>query len=247
MSSTSAQPNLRASGLKGRTTAAIGAIRHLWGLTVPAGVSDAIVAALRWLNNPWKFLALLGFGVTGLFGAIIWDQRVTLVTVMVEPTQPPPVRLERERAILLMTRLLRETGGAIALVSQWDVDENRRTNIAAINRAGRALRVEPETLPIVRSPRLPAVVLPALMAGDVPCIQIPAMPPAGEIDRIPPDIRLLATSDGLTAYCVGPVNDRGALIGSLTVMFEGPPADPAYVAVAMRRAAVELLRPRETR
>ena len=233
----------QASGLKGKSTSAFNAVRRLWSLTVPAGVSDALIALLRWLNNPWRFVALLGFGITALMGAIVWDQRVTLVTVMVEPANRQHVAvIERDQAVSVLSGLLRQTGGAIAMVSDWDVEQNRRTNIAAINRSGRALRVEPVTLPIIRSPRLPSVILPALLAGDVPCIQIPPPTPSGEIDRIPPDIRLLATSDGLTAYCVGPITDRGSLLGSLTVLFEAPPADPSAVSVAMRRAAVELLR-----
>lgn len=216
--------------------------QKLRGLTVPAGVSDAVVAVLRWLNNPWKFFALLGLGITGLFGLIVWDQRVTLVTVLVEPNEARTTTIDRDRAVRTLTDVLRHTGGAVAVVSSWEIEQNRRTNLVAINRAGRSIRIEPSVMPIVRSSRLPTQVLPALLAGEVPCIEIPPPSPAGEIDRVPPDIRLLATSDGLTAYCVGPVNDRGALLGSLTVLFEQPPLDVSFVSVAMRRAAVELLR-----
>jgi hypothetical protein len=218
-------------------------------LSLPTGWVDALKALLAWLRNPWRALVLVGLAWTGLATAIIWDQRVTLVAVMVQDdTAPQPLTINQTRSAPILANLLRETGGAIALVSAWDLDSNRRANLAAISRDGRRVTVEPSVMPIIRTPRVSMGIVASLLAGDVPCITVPAPPTrAQEVDRVPPDLRALTLSYGLVAYCVGPLNEAGNLVGSLTVMFEQPPLDEALVAISIRRAAVELLRrPRAT-
>jgi hypothetical protein len=220
-------------------------------LSLPSGWVEALRALLAWLRNPWRALVLIGLMWTGLVTAIIWDQRVTLVAVMVQDAiVERPITIDQARAAPVLANLLRETRGTIALVSMWDLDSNRRTSVAALNREGRRVGVEPESLPIIRTPRVSMGVVASLLAGDVPCITVPPPPAArsNDVDRIPPDLRALSMSYGLVAYCVGPLNTAGNLIGSLTVMFDHPPQDEGLVAIAIRRAANELLvrRPRAT-
>lgn len=203
-----------------------------------------LATLLGWLNNPWKAVVLAMLGTLGVFIGIVWDQRVTIVTVLTsERSVVIEQGIDRQRAPATLMDLLRDTHGAVAAVSEWDIDRNRRTSVVAVSRQGRRFHMEPRSMPIVRSPRLPSVVLPAVMAGEVPCVEIPEPPSGGAMDGSPPDIRAVATEYGITAYCLSGISTPGGtIIGSVMVMFMTRPADERAVAVALRRAAAELLR-----
>lgn len=202
------------------------------------------LALLRWLDSPSRVISAALLLLVATLCAVIYQERVVLIAWQSSLQPVEQEEIDRRRAMQSLIDVMRETGGVAASVSDWDVARNRRIHVVAVSREGREMEVTDRVLPIVRNPALPSIILPALLAGEVPCVDpIPPAPSANAnaVDRLPSDIRQLSLASGAVAYCVAAIStNTGVLTGAMTVLFVRSP-DPRVVGAIMRRHASRII------
>ena len=193
--------------------------------------------ALGWVDRPWKVGAAMVLSALVLIGAIIWENRTQIVTVIISSDVGAQVRVVRAPAIL--SDLIRSAEADFAAIYRIDVERNRKRLLYAVGHQGRRLEIESVTQPVVRTVNSQtSIVLPALMLDQPPCLELN--------DQTDQDFRAFQVRGNIRFYCVSGVRTAfGALRGMLVLGFVGEVREPSHVIAMLRIAAQELMEPNQ--
>ncbi|MDO9712463.1 hypothetical protein [Paracraurococcus lichenis] len=178
-------------------------------------------------------LLLLSAAATGL--AVVWDQRVVVVSVWTNEASHS-YEVDPQRAAKVLAGLMRATGGVAAAAWRYDFPRNSRHLVLAATRTGQSVLDGMDLVPILRSgSHVSARVLAEMWAGSVPCIEI--------TNDASVDVKFITAETGATIYCItGVRTGDGDVRGSVMVFLTDKPTDQGFVTEALRAAALGLLR-----
>jgi hypothetical protein len=201
-------------------------------------IFDLLDRVLKWLDKPWKALALAGLAILVALGWGVWTSRDSLPAIW-RMSAGRPV-LKRSELPELLSHLRAETGADVVAFWGLNISANAMNFELGIGPYGRPWDFIPHRLPAIRDPCSTSLGgWSKTMAGQIICRS-----PEPDSDGDLFDRRMLA--DKIHRICVVPVpNSTNILVGLLLIAWLDDPdswTEEAALGLAQETAATILSR-----
>ena len=171
-----------------------------------------IDTVLRFLDKPWKAIALIALAVAGVVTFALYEHRAELAEAILEGYTKP--RLEKDRFTpKFASELLARTRSDLVVLTQITLSNNLAQNVDGIKRDDPGWKPDTNPRPLFYADRDPQALI-ALIEGRVVCRDISAQD--GEEDRALAALNMRRRC----SVAVPPVLD--ALVGGLFVAWRQP-------------------------
>ena len=196
----------------------------------PGGPIDKALDLVKWIDSPFKLATVIGLGVFGLAGYIIYEQQDKLVGSMLS-RDTMPVLMDDQHIAGAGGLLLRDLRAEAVMIHSVDLGKNARTTKVVLSSDGRYLPLEGRKGAFFSgSPARNRAAI-AMLNGEVACEQFEASSDLGD----------WLLSRNVTYLCRGSAPpDAGHMVGYVAVAFKQPPRDIIAVKARINQTAREI-------
>ena len=196
----------------------------------PGGPIDKALDLVKWIDSPFKLATVIGLGVFGLAGYIIYQQQDKLVGAITS-RETMPVLLADERLSSLARDLIRDTRAETIIIHEIDLAKNARTTRIAQSTDGRFAPLEGKKGAFFSSSPARNRAAVAMLNGEVLCEPFTASSDVGD----------WIVSRGVTYACRGSIPpEAGHMAGYLAVGFKQEPRDTTATKARINQTAREM-------
>jgi hypothetical protein len=196
----------------------------------PGGPIDKALDLVKWIDSPFKLATVIGLGVFGLAGYIVYQQQDKLVGAITS-RETMPVLLADERLSSLARDLIRDTRAETIIIHEIDLAKNARTTRIAQSTDGRFAPLEGKKGAFFSSSPARNRAAVAMLNGEVLCEPFTASSDVGD----------WIVSRGVTYACRGSIPpEAGHMVGYLAVGFKQEPRDTTATKARINQTAREM-------
>jgi hypothetical protein len=196
----------------------------------PGGPIDKALDLVKWIDSPFKLATVIGLGVFGLAGYIVYQQQDKLVGAITS-RETMPVLLADERLSSLARDLIRDTRAETIIIHEIDLAKNARTTRIAQSTDGRFAPLEGKKGAFFSSSPARNRAAVAMLNGEVLCEPFTASSDVGD----------WIVSRGVTYACRGSIPpEAGHMTGYLAVGFKQEPRDTTATKARINQTAREM-------
>jgi hypothetical protein len=200
-------------------------------LPKPAGGPiDKALDLVKWIDSPFKLATVIGLGVFGLAGYIIYEQQDKLVGSMLS-RDTMPVLMDDQHVAGAGGLLMRDLRAEAVMIHSVDLGKNARTTKVVLSADGRYLPLEGRKGAFFSgSPARNRAAI-AMLNGEVACEPFEASSDLGD----------WLISRNVTYLCRGAAPpDAGHMIGYVAVAFKQQPRDITAVKTRINQTARDI-------
>ena len=196
----------------------------------PGGPIDKALDLVKWIDSPFKLATVIGLGVFGLAGYIIYEQQDKLVGSMLS-RDTMPVLMDDQHIAGAGGLLLRDLRAEAVMIHSVDLGKNARTTKVVLSSDGRYLPLEGRKGAFFSgSPARNRAAI-AMLNGELACEPFEASSDLGD----------WLLSRNVTYLCRGSAPpDAGHMVGYVAVAFKQPPRDIIAVKARINQTAREI-------
>ena len=196
----------------------------------PGGPIDKALDLVKWIDSPFKLATVVGLGVFGLVGYIVYEQQDRLVGSMLS-RDTMPVLSDDQHLAGTGGLLMRDLKAEAVMIHSVDLGKNARTTKVVLSADGRFLPLEGKKGAFFSgSPARNRAAI-AMLNGEVSCDQFEASSDLGD----------WLLSRNVTYVCRGSAPpDAGHMVGYISVAFKQPPRDIIAVKARINQTAREI-------
>ena len=194
------------------------------------GPIDKALDLVKWIDSPFKLATVIGLGVFGLAGYIIYEQQDKLVGSMLS-RDTMPVLMDDQHIAGAGGLLLRDLRAEAVMIHSVDLGKNARTTKVVLSSDGRYLPLEGRKGAFFSgSPARNRAAI-AMLNGELACEPFEASSDLGD----------WLLSRNVTYLCRGSAPpDAGHMVGYVAVAFKQPPRDIIAVKARINQTAREI-------
>jgi hypothetical protein len=200
---------------------------------MPEGLASGVLdRLLTFIDRPWKVFAIAFLFVIGGFGFVLYQQRTTIVQIVLRGYVTPHLTISRFTEIA--PSLLKATGADMIELMTVDMEANLATPVASLGRDGQPWKVSPLPRSVIDISSNIATVV-DFIEGQPSCANL-------SINDAVPQRRDEATL-GIQRMCVIAVPPvMGVLVGAMFVGWKQPlePNNEAAASQILRGEAMRL-------
>jgi len=200
-------------------------------LPKPAGGPiDKALDLVKWIDSPFKLATVIGLGVFGLVGYIIYEQQDKLVGSMLS-RDTMPVLMDDQHVAGAGGLLMRDLRAEAVMIHSVDLGKNARTTKVVLSADGRYLPLEGRKGAFFSgSPARNRAAI-AMLNGEVACEPFEASSDLGD----------WLISRNVTYLCRGAAPpDAGHMVGYVAVAFKQQPRDITAVKTRINQTARDI-------
>ena len=196
----------------------------------PGGPIDKALDLVKWIDSPFKLATVIGLGVFGLAGYIIYEQQDKLVGSMLS-RDTMPVLMDDQHIAGAGGLLLRDLRAEAVMIHSVDLGKNARATKVVLSSDGRYLPLEGRKGAFFSgSPARNRAAI-AMLNGEIACEPFEASSDLGD----------WLLSRNVTYLCRGSAPpDAGHMVGYVAVAFKQPPRDIIAVKARINQTAREI-------
>lgn len=196
----------------------------------PSSISDKAFDLVKWIDSPFKLATVIGLGVFGLAGYIIYEQQDKLVGSMLS-RDTMPVLIDDQHIAGVGGLLMRDLRAEAVMIHSVDLGKNARTTKVVLSSDGRYLPLEGRKGAFFSgSPARNRAAI-AMLNGEIACEPFEASSDLGD----------WLLSRNVTYLCRGSAPpDAGHMVGYIAVAFKQPPRDIIAVKARINQTAREI-------
>jgi hypothetical protein len=196
----------------------------------PGGPIDKALDLVKWIDSPFKLATVIGLGVFGLAGYIIYEQQDKLVGSMLS-RDIMPVLMDDQHVAGAGGLLMRDLKAEAVMIHSVDLGKNARTTKVVLSSDGRYLPLEGRKGAFFSgSPARNRAAI-AMLNGEVACEPFEASSDLGD----------WLLSRNVTYLCRGAAPpDAGHMVGYVAVAFKQQPRDIIAVKARINQTAREI-------
>ena len=196
----------------------------------PSGPIDKALDLVKWIDSPFKLATVIGLGIFGLAGYIIYEQQDKLVGSMLS-RDTMPVLADDQHIAGAGGLLMRDLRAEAVMIHSVDLGKNARTTKVVLSADGRYLPLEGRKGAFFSgSPARNRAAI-AMLNGEIACEPFEASSDLGE----------WLLSRNVTYLCRGSAPpDAGHMVGYVAVAFKQPPRDIIAVKARINQTAREI-------
>lgn len=197
-----------------------------------SGVLDKAIDVIKWVDSPFKLLAVILLGVFGLAGWLVYENRDKLVNKIVA-YEAMPVIVSDERLFQIGQQALSDMGAETLVIYTIDLAKNTRTIKLAMSSRGRNTSIENKSASFFSSSPYRNKAAIALLTGEMFCE-----------DFVPSsDIGEWLVERGVKYACRASIPPEvGSMIGYATFGFSAQPRDMISVKTRINQATSSMAR-----
>ena len=197
-----------------------------------SGVLDKAIDVVKWVDSPFKLIAVIMLGVFGLAGWLVYENRDKLVNKIVT-YDAMPVMVNDERLIQTGQQALKDMNAQTMVVYSVDLAKNTRTIKVALSQKGRNTALENKSASFFSSSPYRNQAAIALLTGEMFC----------EPFKPSSDIGDWLVEIGVTYACRAAIPPEvGSMIGYATFGFATQPRDMISVKTRINQATASMAR-----
>ena len=185
-----------------------------------SSIADKAFEVIKWVDNPFKLLVVLLFGLFGFVGYFIYVNQGLFLSVYMKQRELP--KLNESRFDDVSAILIKELKAEIVAIFSVDPMLNKRVSLRAYQReGGRESKVEGIDVGLFTSNSANNTDVIDLIASKIPC---------GEYKRPQSEIGLWYMYKGITYTCrVSVPPEINQFIGQITIGWKTKPDDIEFV------------------
>lgn len=189
-------------------------------------VLDKAIDVVKWVDSPFKLMAVILLGVFGLAGWLVYENRDKLVNKIVT-YDAMPTMVSDERLMQTGQQALKDLGAQTMVIYSVDLAKNTRTIKVAVSPKGRNTAIENKSAAFFSSSPYRNQAAIALLTGEMFC---EPFKPSSDIGDWLVDL-------GVTYACRAAIPPEvGSMIGYATFGFSTQPRDMISVKTRINQA-----------
>lgn len=197
-----------------------------------SGVLDKAIDVVKWVDSPFKLIAVIMLGVFGLAGWLVYENRDKLVNKIVT-YDAMPIMVNEDRLIQIGQQALRDLNAQTMVIYSVDLAKNTRTIKIAMSQKSRNSALENKSAAFFSSSPYRNQAAIALLTGEMFCE--PFTPSS--------DIGEWLVETGVTYACRAAIPPEvGSMIGYATFGFSAQPRDMVSVKTRINQATSSMAR-----
>jgi len=195
-----------------------------------AAILDKAIDLIKWVDTPFKLLAVILLGLFGLSGWLVYENKDKIANKVLVG-EAMPVMVTDEKIVAVSQALIRDLRAEAIVVHDINLSSNARTTRVALSAEGRYAPLEGKKGAFFSGSPARNHAAIAMLNGEVLCETFEASSDVGD----------WIISKGVTYACRGSIPpEQGSMVGYLSVGFKGPPRDVTAVKTRINQATHEL-------
>lgn len=195
-------------------------------------LADKALELLKWIDFPFKLLAVILLGVFGLSGWVIYQNQSKIVNKIIAGADMPAM-VSDEKIISVSQALMRDLRAETIIVHEINLSSNARLTRVALSADGRFAKLEGTKGAFFSGSPARNHAAVSMLNGEVLCETFEASSDVGD----------WIISKGVTYACRGSIPpEQGSMVGYLSIGFKGPQRDLVAVKARINQATRELVK-----
>lgn len=195
-------------------------------------LADKALELLKWIDSPFKLLAVILLGVFGLSGWVIYQNQSKIVNKIIAGADMPAM-VSDEKIISVSQALMRDLRAETIIVHEINLSSNARLTRVALSADGRFAKLEGTKGAFFSGSPARNHAAVSMLNGEVLCETFEASSDVGD----------WIISKGVTYACRGSIPpEQGSMVGYLSIGFKGPQRDLVAVKARINQATRELVK-----
>jgi hypothetical protein len=195
-----------------------------------AALVDKAIDLIKWVDSPFKLLAVILLGVFGLSGWLVYENKDKIANKVLV-SEAMPVMVGDDKIVSVSQALIRDLRAETVIVHEINLSSNARTTRVALSAEGRYAPLEGKKGAFFSGSPARNHAAVSMLNGEVLCETFEASSDVGD----------WIISKGVTYACRGSIPpEQGSMVGYLSVGFKGPQRDVTAVKARINQATKEL-------
>lgn len=191
---------------------------------------DKALDLIKWVDSPFKLVAVILLGCLGLVGYIVYENQARVMDKLISHDAMPVV-VSDEKIISLSQALMRDIGAETVIVHEINLATNARVTRVVISKEGRYASLEGKKGAFFSGNPARNHAAVSMLNGEVMCEDFEASSDVGD----------WVISRGVTYSCRGSIPpEAGNMVGYIAVGFKGPPRDAVAAKARINQTAKSL-------
>lgn len=195
-------------------------------------LADKALELLKWIDSPFKLLAVILLGVFGLSGWVVYQNQSKIVSKIIAGAEMP-VLVSDEKIVEISKALMRDLRAETVIVHEINLSSNARVTRVALSADGRYAKLEGTKGAFFSGSPARNHAAVSMLNGEVLCETFEASSDVGD----------WIISKGVTYACRGSIPpEQGSMVGYISIGFKGQQRDLVAVKTRINQATREMAR-----